>query len=169
MLKQYLVILVFVRICNYSNAQSTDNLSAKDYFEYEDYNRALIEYLKLYNEDKNDLNINIKVGVCYLNVNDDKTKAIPFLEFVYKKGAYNDELLIYLGMAYMYAYKLDEAIKFFNAYRSKMKSKNYDLIDRYIENCENAKVLMKKPVNITFENLGKIINTKLPEYYPFVT
>ncbi len=171
MFKQYLAIFVCVIVWGHksSNAQSADKLSAKDYFEYEDYNRALIEYLKLYKEDKNDLSTNIKIGFCYLKVNDDKTKAIPFLEFVYKKGEYNDELLLYLGMAYMYAYKLDEAIKFFNAYRAKIKSKNYELIDRYIENCESAKVLMKKPVNVTFENLGKPINTKYPEYYPFVT
>lgn len=171
MLKHFLTILLCVisGFSNPSNAQTIENLSAKDFFEYEDYNRALIEYLKLYKQNKNDLNVNLKIGICYLSVNDDKTKAIPYLEFVQKSGEFENELFLYLGMAYMYAYKLDEAIKFFNTYRAKLKSKNYNLIDRYIENCESAKVLMKKPVNVTFENLGKPINTKYPEYYPFVT
>ena len=111
-------------MCNYSNAQSTDNLSAKDFFEYEDYNRALVEYLKLYKQDKSDINTNLKLGICFLRVNGDKTKAFPYLEYVYKKGEYEDELLLYLGMTNMYAYKFDEAIKFFNAYREKLKSKN---------------------------------------------
>ncbi len=158
-----------ISFCNYATAQTTDKLSAKDFLEYEDYNRALVEYLKLYKENKNDLDVNIKVGFCYLKVNDDKTKAIPYLDYVYKKGNYNDELIMYLGIAYMYAYKFDEAIKYFNIYRTKVKTKNYELVDRYIENCESAKVLIKKPANVTFENLGKTINTKFPEYYPFIT
>jgi hypothetical protein len=171
MYKLFLAILFFsaMRFCNYATAQTTDKLSAKDFLEYEDYNRALVEYLKLYKENKNDLDVNIKVGFCYLKVNDDKTKAIPYLEFVYKKGTYSDELIMYLGIAYMYAYKFDEAIKYFNIYRTKVKTKNYELVDRYIENCESAKVLIKKPVNVSFENLGKTINTKFPEYYPFIT
>lgn len=171
MLRLYLAILICAinGFSFRSNAQTIENLGAKDFFEYEDYNRALFEYLKLYKQNKYDLHVNLRIGICYLKVNDDKTKAIPYLEFVQKSGEFNDELFLYLGMAYMYAYRLDDAIKFFNTYRSKLKSKNYNLIDRYIENCESAKVLMKKPVNVTFENLGKPINTKYPEYYPFVT
>lgn len=153
----------------YSHAQNMEKMGAKDFFEFEDYNRALVEYLKEYKQDKNNLDVNVKIGFCYLKVNDDKTKALPFLDFVYKKGDYNDELILYLGLAYMYAYKFDEAIGYFNTYRTKAKGKNTDVVDRYIENCENAKVLIKKPLNISFENLGKNINSKFPDYYPFVT
>lgn len=156
-------------MCFQTKAQTNDGFGAKDYLEYEDYNRALIEYLKLYKADKQDLNLNIKVGFCYLHVNDDRSKAIPYLEFAHSKGGYNDELLLYLGMAYMYTYKFDDAIKYFNEYKVKIKSKNQDLVNHYIKNCESAKILVTKPVNVTFENLGKDINSKYPDYNPFVT
>ncbi len=164
-----LAVFIFTLICNYSNAQTNDGFGAKDYLEYEDYNRALIEYLKLYKANKGDLNLNTKIGLCYLHVNEDKTKAIPYLEFAYKKGGYDDELLLYLGMAYMYAYKFDEAIKYFNDYKGKVKAKNQEIVNHYIKNCESAKLIIKNPVNVTFENLGKDINSKYPDYQPFVT
>ncbi len=171
MFKQYFAIILFVitGICNYSNAQSTDKISAKDYLGYEDYNRALIEYLKLYKANKEDIDLNIKIGFCYLHINDDKTKAIPYLEYAYNKGGYKDELLLYLGVAYMHAYRFNEAIKFFNNYKGKIKIKDQDLINHYIENCESAKLFIENPVNVTFENLGKNINSKYPDYNPFVT
>ncbi len=171
MQKLYFTILIFLFcvICNYSNAQPAEKLSAKDYLAEQDYNSALSEFLRLYKSKKTDPEINFQIGFCYLNVNDDKSKAIPFLEFVYKKGGYGDELLLYMGMAYMYGYRFDDAIKFFTEYRKKTSPKKYDIIDHYIENCESAKVLVKNPVNVTFENLGKEINSKFPDYYPFVT
>jgi len=141
----------------------------KTYLANEDYTRALKEYLKQYPDKKGDLNLNLSIGVCYLNVNDDKPKAIPYLEYVYKSGNNSGDLLLYLGMAYMYNYEFDKAIDFFNEYKTKTSSKEWESANILIENCENAKVLIKKPINVTFENLGKEINTPFPDYYPFVT
>lgn len=141
----------------------------KTYLANEDYNRALKEYLKQYPDKKNDPTLNMNIGVCYLNVNDDRSKAIPYLEFVYKTGKYSDDLFLYLGMAYMYNYEFDKAIDHFNEYKSKVGPKEAVIADLLVDNCQNAKVLVKKPVNVTFENLGKEINTVSPDYYPFVT
>ncbi len=163
-----IVFLISV-VYHYSIAQTAEKLSAKDYLAEQDYNSALAEYLKLYKSKKDDPEINFNIGFCYLFINDDKAKALPYFESVYKKGGYKDELILYMGMANMYGYKFDEAIKFFNDYRVKVGSKKYEQIDHLIENCESAKVLVKKPVNVTFENLGKEINSKFPDYYPFVT
>lgn len=151
-------------------AQPEEKLSAKEYLAMEDYNHALAEFLKEYPKQKDNADLNFNIGMCYLHINDDKSKALPYLEFVYKKGGFkNNELLLYLAKGYTYAYNFDEAIKFFNEYRAKVSSKLYPEIDHYIENCESAKILMKNPVNVTFENLGKDINSKFPDYYPFVT
>ena len=40
---------------------------------------------------------------------------------------------------------------------------------REIEVCQNAKELMKKPVNIEFYNIGNLVNTEFADYYPIVT
>lgn len=171
MIKYYFIFIVFIAstVNSYAQPASTVGLTADDFFDYQDYNRALEEYLKLYRTTKDDIKINLRIGICYLNVNDDRSKAIPFLQFVYNKGDYAKELLLLLGQAYTYNYNFDDAIKFFNDYRSKVSAKNYELVDRYIESCENAKVMIKNPVNVTFENLGKEINSRYPDYYPFVT
>lgn len=134
----------------------------------EDYNRALKEYIKIYPEKKDDLSLNLNIGICYLNINDDKSKAIPYLDFVYRSGKYSNSLLLYLGMGYMYNYEFDKAIGFFNEYKLKLNSKEAEAANLLIDNCENAKVLIKKPINVSFENLGKEINTVYPDYYPFV-
>ncbi len=171
MLKIYsaAIILIVCGTCSLSYAQPEEKMGAKEYLAAQDYTHALEEYLKIYKGRKTDPEINFNVGLCYLHVNDDKSKALPFLEFAFKKGGYKDELLLYLGMAYSYSYKFDDAIKYFNDYRTKAGIKKSEMVDHYIENCESAKELMQHPVNVTFENLGPEINSKFPDYYPFVT
>jgi hypothetical protein len=164
-----LTLFIIAVICNYASAQPEEKLSAKEYLAEQDYNHALEEFIKQYKVQKDDPELNLNIGLCYLNINDDKAQALPYLEYVYKKGGYKDELLFFMAQAYTYAYKFDDAIKFFSEYRTKINSKRYPEIDHYIENCESAKTLMKSPVNVSFENLGKEINSKFPDYYPFVT
>lgn len=197
MIKFYLTLIVIVSIGIYtcSNAQPYKYLNTTDSAANKDYNLALTEYLELYKNKKDDPDINFNIGSCYLHINGDKSKAVPYLEFVYHKGGYKDDLLLYLGMAYMYSYKFDKALSFFIDYRSiitskkaelienyyedlksgkldyqkKITSGNFGLVEHYIENCEDAKELYKRPLNVTFENLGKEINSKYPDYFPFIT
>ncbi len=197
MLKFYLniIIVVISGICTYSNAQTIENRNANDSDTTKNYNLALAEYLEQYKTNPNDTTLNYNIGVCYLHINDDKSKAIPYLEFVHNNKRYKDDLLFYLGKAYMYSYKFDEALSFFIDYQTIILSKKAELIENYyedlqsgkidyqkkttvgiygivdhlIENCENAKELVKRPVNVTFENLGKEINSKYPDYNPFIT
>lgn len=169
---QIILTLLFVTVfADFSFAQPEQKLTAAEYLADQDYNHALEEFLKLYKTKKDDPDINFNIGLCYLNINDDKAKALPYFEFVYNKGTKKDkaELLFYLARAHTFAYQFDEAIKFFGEYRKTVNAKRFPEIDRYIENCETAKTLMKNPVNVTFENLGKEINSKFPDYYPFVT
>ncbi len=173
MLRYFIALLLFL-FCSYGNAQSKKNpkeikRAAKNFLGYEDYNRALVELLKLYKQNKRDIQTNLNIGICYLNVNDDRSKAIPYFEFVLNNGEYKNEVLLYTGMAYAYHYEFDKAITYYSKYREKCTSEETELVDHFIENCENAKELIKKPVDVSFQNLGKDINTKAPDYYPFVS
>lgn len=169
---------------------------AASYFENEDYARALKLYQKLFQQDKQNLNVNYKIGYCYLHLNDDKSRAIPFLEYVYTKGGINNpDLLLNIGRAYMYAYNFEDALTFFTEYRriiyekrfellenyyedclegkidyqKKITNNNFGIVDRCIENCESAMELFKTPVNVSFEHLGKEINSPYADYNPFVS
>ncbi|MCY7409455.1 MAG: hypothetical protein LH473_04225, partial [Chitinophagales bacterium] len=65
--------------------------------------------------------------------------------------------------------KFDEAVKAFSDFRdSKQKlSKEFTPAERLIEMCGNGKLLVASPVNVTYTNLGKTINTIYEEYNPF--
>ena len=41
-------------------------------------------------------------------------------------------------------------------------------VNRYIEQAHNGKELVKHPLDVTFENLGKNVNSEFPDYYPIV-
>ena len=43
------------------------------------------------------------------------------------------------------------------------------LADQYIQNCQYAKELLKKPQNVTFTNLGNIINNNLANFNPVIS
>lgn len=168
---RYCTLFVFLIIkISYLYGQNTDKYTAEKYFKFKDYNRALILYLKDYKNDQNNIELNYNIGICYLNINNDKTKAIPYFKNVYNSGKFNSEFLLHFGLAYTYSYQFDTAVIYFNQYKNSTKLfTKKDRADTYIMKCENAKVLMKSPVDVTFTNLGSSINTEFPEYFPFVT
>jgi hypothetical protein len=104
-----------------------------------------------------------------LNTDIDKTKAAQYLEKVKDKNAEPDTKYL-LGRAYQYAYKFDDATKMLNEFKQEGKGKSENLkdVELEVQYCMNAKELMKYPVNVSFENLGKNINSEYPDYFPFV-
>ena len=170
-LLSFLAMLLLNSFLSYAQVKNVkeNKKKAKTYLSNDDYNRALKENLILYKENKNDAELNRSIGICYLNINDDRSKAIPYLEYALKSGKMGSDIYLYLGMAYMYSYDFDKAISYFNEYRSKKDAKEAEQAELLIKNCSNAKEMVKHPVNVSFENLGKDLNTIYPDYYPFVT
>lgn len=154
-------------ICLYSGAQLS---KADEYFKYENYDYALDEYLTVLEESEETDHILYNTGICYLNTNVDKSKAIPYLEKVLSAKKYNPDLHYLLGSAYHYAYRFEEALKHYEIFKKKGKGSADNLLEisRKIEQCANAKELMKFPVDVTFINLGKEVNSSYDDYYPFV-
>lgn len=131
---------------------------------------ALDDYLSLREEDpKNDI-YNYNIAICYLNTNINKAKAIPYLETITRKSKYDPNALYLLARAYHYAYRFDDAIKTYTAFKQTGRGNvdNLKDTDRQIQFCINAKELIKFPVNVTFENLGANVNSPYADYYPFV-
>jgi len=144
-------------------------LNADELFNQANYIQALEEYLKLEKKLPKEPEIKRRIGTCYLNIHDDKAKALPYLRGIFSTGKFDDELLLEMGMACQYAYSFENAIISYNMYKEKAPSKKHAYIEHLIETCENGKALVKKPVNVVFENLGKDVNTKYADYYPFVS
>lgn len=142
---------------------------ADEYFRNEDYNAALGEYLILVTKKSNIEKYNYRIGICYLNTDIDKPQALTYLNKI-KALSSETEIKYMIGRAYMYNYKFDEAIQLFNEYISERKGNKENLADavQEVQYCNNAKELMKFPLNIEFENMGKDINSEYPDYFPFI-
>ena len=142
---------------------------ADENFRNGNYAGALDEYLILVSKDPGNEKYNYRIGVCYLNTDIEKTKALSYFEKIKSKTS-EAEIKYLLAKSYQYAYKFDEAINLFNEYLKDKKGSNENLKDAVLEVqfCYNAKELMKYPLNVEFENLGKNINSEYPDYFPFI-
>lgn len=148
---------------------STPQALAKNYFEIGDNKNALREYQKLLVEKPEDLFYNWRVGLCHLNMNVDKAYSLPYLRKVVADAKCDPEAYFDMGKAYMYNEQLDSAMLMFNKYKNKVKDGGR-LVEatRNIEFCTSAKKFMAKPLNVTFENLGKDVNSEGPEFNAFI-
>lgn len=136
----------------------------------ENYKEALADYLILLEAEPGNEKYNFIIAVCYLKSNIDKKKAIPYLETILKAENKESDALYMLARAYHYAERFDDAIKTYTAFKERGKGTSDYLknVDHDIQYCYNAKEITKFPINVTFENLGRNINSEYPEYYPFV-
>lgn len=145
--------------------------SADAKFIAENYEEALEDYLTLLSSDpKNEL-FNYNAGVCYLNSNINKSKAVTYLEIVVRTEKHNPNADFLLGRAYQYANRYEDAIASFNKFKELAKGnyENLKTVEQEIQYCLNAKELIKFPVDVVFQSLGKNINSEFSDYYPFVT
>lgn len=153
-----------------TDVNTGNDKEAKDNFTLGNYKGALEEYLLLIKNDSNNLTYNFRIGICYLNTNIDKSKAIPYLLKATADPKAELAAWYELGRAYLMNYQFDEAIAQFEKYKEVTGGKEsfYISSDRMIEMCEEAKNKVNNPINITIENIGPEVNTAYPEFNPYV-
>lgn len=136
-----------------------------------DYSGALQSYKELVKSSPDNIEYNYRLGYCYLQTSSDKKAALPYLEKACKSATAKKEWSYQMGLAYMFNEKFDDAITWFSDFRDSKQKISKDMVpaDRLIEMCGNGKNLIANPVNVTFTNLGKTINTPYEEYNPFIS
>lgn len=149
---------------------NADPSVADEKFNNFNFNEALKDYTVLVKKEPSNGKYNYRLGFCYLYSMYDKKKAVPYLEKASKAENPEKDALYYLTMAYHYANRFDDAITTIKKYidSGKGTADKKKLAPRWLNYAENAKELIKKPVNVSFKNLGKNINTIYPDYQPFV-
>jgi len=145
-----------------------DPADAKEHFSHNNFLFAIPAYKQLLKQEPNNPDYNYKLGICYLYTNINKSLSIPHLEIASKAPKPEKKVLYHLGLAYQYASRFDDAIKTYTAYKASLKGAELEEVDHQIETCENGKEYVKHPINVSFQNLGKEINSEYPDYYPFV-
>jgi hypothetical protein len=143
---------------------------AENSYETGDYEFALQNYLKLYENNKNDININFRIGVCYTQTFEDKTGGIPYLEFVVSHNNFPTDAFYYLGRSYMFAYRFTEAVEALYEYKiSGLNDKLVSEADHLITMSYAALEFINTPIKVDFIHLDTAINTAMNDYRPFVT
>lgn len=181
-----LITIMLAGITGFSQ-RSESEIALKEYFadaEFfltrEFYKDALNDFIQVYKRGyQNNFNINYRIGVCYLGIPGQKDKAIPYLEKAregvsekYRESSLNEQyapidVYLYLGNAYRVNDRLKEAIESYNRYKELLPEDEEDLhkyTDQQIEACNIASEFMSDPIEVTFVNLGEIINSSSNDY-----
>jgi outer membrane protein OmpA-like peptidoglycan-associated protein len=136
------------------------------------YLEAIEYFIKAYNFNPDNADINYKIGKCYL-FTVDKIKAADFLNRAIElKATVAPDVLYLLGQAYHINHEFEKAIEKYEAYKNSLSPKVLrevqDEIDKKIEECGNGKVLIKTPIRVFIDNVGSAINTQYDEYSPII-
>lgn len=141
-------------------------------FEDENYEVALKQYLKVYKRVSNDAQVNYRIGVCYLKTNFDKKSSLKYLlKADSLKPNYYPTIQFDIAQAYFHSLNFPKAQEYAQSYTQgkKLKPEELMLVDKFMETIENAKSLINKPLDVTFINLGKTVNSPQDDYIPFIT
>jgi hypothetical protein len=173
-LKLQLMTLVIFSLA--ASAQSTKEMKkifeqAESYYLYEEYELANQLYILL--ENPENLNIIYKIGTCYLNIPDEKDKAIPYLEAAAKNTTYDAktesfkekraplDTYFYLARAYLINNEMEKGLNTLRNFRSLAKEtegkggmENLDFVDQQIQACKVAMGFMENPVMLSKKLLG---------------
>lgn len=140
---------------------------ADEHFNHNNFLMAIPIYKAELKKDPDNKKIKYRLGLCYLNTKISREEAEKYLLEYTKDPKCDEEAWIALGRAYHLNNKIDQALQAFDKF-IQLKPKREEEVKRYIQQCKNAQNLMNNPVNVTFQNLGKEINSEDPDYYPFV-
>lgn len=166
--KNLIILGFFVSSYGFSQpAKFTTIEDADEHFKHGNYFAAIPVYKSELKKEPDDARIKYKLGVCYLNTRINREEAVAMLEAASKDPKLDEDVWMDLGKAYHLTNRLEDAISAFEKF-SELKPKRAPEVERNIEQCENAQKMMKKPVNVSFQNLGKEINSSEPDYYPFI-
>lgn len=168
-LKNVLILISFISSVSVfaQPAKMLQIEDANEHFKHGNYFAAIPAYTAELKKDPDNSKIKYKLGLCYLNTRVDRDKAITYLEAASKDPKLEEDVWMSLGKAYHLNNRIEDAIAAFEKF-AELKPKRAPEVERSIEQCENAVKLMKKPSNVSFQNLGSEINSSEPDYYPFI-
>ncbi len=151
---------------------------------YEEFPDALTHYIQLIDKYPDNANLNYRLGLCYLNIQGGKDKAIPYFEKAvnnltnrYKEGDFREEKApydtwFYLARAYQVNNEISKAKQTYEKYVNFLDpgdTLNINFVKRQIESCNNAEKLKQNKVYFDSYNLGQNINNSYANFYPGIS
>jgi tetratricopeptide (TPR) repeat protein len=181
----FLIVFGFLSQNSYGQLSKVKELYAEGdgYFQDEDYKEAIYYFVQVVEKYSN-ANIQYKIGVCYLNIPGEETKAVPYLEeaskhinFKYKQRSLDEKqaplhALFYLGNAYRIDNQLGKALESYNKFINSPaydNNYNYTIVENEIKACERAKIIQDSPVDVVWEKLPDYVNTPNTDIRPVIS
>jgi hypothetical protein len=143
---------------------------AEKNYDYGYYKDALTNYMKIYREDSNDIQLNYKIAMCHYYEKHSPDSIIHFL--LHDDASDISDVQLLLGKLFHLKHNFSEAEKHFMCYKKfplEKRSVSDADVDRLIEMTHRAEEAMKYPRNGKIVNLGKNINSPFHEYVPIIT
>lgn len=153
-----------------SEIKSGDQYYSMGEFEYR---YALPYYLKAYEFNPDNAELNYKIAKTYLHSNN-KTKSLNHsLKALNLNPHVASDLRFVLARGYHLNADWDKAMEEYKKYRNTLDEKKEQEQIRYvmklIGECINGKELVKNPVRVFIDNPGTAVNSKYPDYAPVIT
>ncbi len=134
------------------------------------YLKALPYYLKAYEYNSENPELNYLIGVSYLE-SVQKKKALEYLKKAYFIEPYVSMLIHWqLGRAYQYNADFDNALKEYHIFKKILKKygRNTDKVNKRIKECESGKILAEIPIDAMIIRL-EVLNSEYPDYAPLIS
>ncbi len=114
--------------------------------------------------------VKYRIGACYLNTRDEKTKAMPYLDYVYKKNMKSLPPIVVRQLAdfYFNNKRFDDAEKLYKRYLQ-FKTKDKKSIKNKLKVTKYHKTLKQDSLKANILNIGSPVNTLYSETMPLVS
>lgn len=156
-----------------------------DYYLMEkEFTKALNTYKNILRSEPDNADIKYKIGICYLNSENEKDLAIKYLDEAsqkvsekHKSSSFDEtnapiDAFFLLGSAYRVNNQIDKAIEAYKKYRDLLDPKdeyNFNAVNQYIRSCEMAATMLQNPVPVKKYNLGSPLNNESPNFNAVVS
>jgi len=122
----------------------------------------------------NDPETNYKLGLAYFN-SVSKPQSLQHFQIAERGNYQAEDLDYYLGRAYHYNHRFDEAIAYYQKYDAQLDlgddldRSRHNEVSRYLENCAVGNALLPDSILLKIENAGPNVNSVYPDYVPVVS
>ena len=166
-MKRFLPLLLAISVIAPFAANAQDVREANYQFKQDNYQGALKFYMPAYKKDTGNVDMAYAIGICKIRTNANPAEALPYLLKAEQKYGQTEDFQMALIRAYLYNQQFDNARELCKKAEAKFKSSlEIDALKAYIDNAEK---MIKTPLDVTFVNLGKGINSEMDEITPMLT
>lgn len=151
-----------------AEAESKKPELAEKAFENKEYRKAIILYSQLLKLNPDDALYNYRKGVALYHTEQNKLKALPFLNVAVVSTGVPYDVFYYQARSYHLWSDFDKAQQAYLSFKRKADPKEVVELNiiRLIENCINGKKLMERQLNMEILNKTPILVDKFPKGYP---